>query len=218
MDSKPSPIIGNQKLRSMEGEVLGGSIITASMLGAQRMQTDSKGTSRRNFEPSNMHTMPQQLSMAERSHRRWILLSKGSLIRIHHPRMPITYFFCLLLYSFLNETCLLVSAHQTKHIQMTEQISLQLIMFAFLFRFQLNIDCVDKRNNIVKMCFVNCARTFPFSLPTKTSNYPLLNLSRLFSLSPSGEKFMEIFHQRRFLIQLTPFFNNSIWIIFFLVF
>lgn len=59
----------------MEGEVCDRPIFNASLLDSKRMQIDNKGSSRGDIESPDLRAMPQQLSMAQRPNRRWILLN-----------------------------------------------------------------------------------------------------------------------------------------------
>lgn len=59
----------------MEGEVRCRPQLYARLLGAERLQVDVKGSFRRDAESADLCEMPQQLSMAQRSHWRWLLLS-----------------------------------------------------------------------------------------------------------------------------------------------
>lgn len=61
-----------EELRAVEGEVCGRG--TARLLGAALVQADQQRGSRRDHQPADVRPVPEQLSVAQRPHRRRFLL------------------------------------------------------------------------------------------------------------------------------------------------
>lgn len=73
-----------EELRAVEGEVRGRG--TAGLFGAAFVQADQQRGSRGDHQSANVRPMPEQLSVAQRPHRRWFLLSHTHIVpRSHTP-------------------------------------------------------------------------------------------------------------------------------------
>lgn len=75
-----------QELRALEGKVCGRR--TAGLLGAAFVQADQQRSSRGDHQSANVCPMPEQLSVAQRPHWRWFLLSHTHIVpRSHTPTL-----------------------------------------------------------------------------------------------------------------------------------
>lgn len=64
---------------------------TARLLGTALVQADQQRGSRRDHQPADVRPMPKQLSMAQRPHRRWFLLSYTRIVPRSRTPPPTAY-------------------------------------------------------------------------------------------------------------------------------
>lgn len=86
VDPEAAPHRRGEELRLVEGEVRGGR--PARLLGAALVQAHQQRGSRGDHQPADVRPMPQQLSVAQRPHRRWFLLSHTPIVPRSHTHTP----------------------------------------------------------------------------------------------------------------------------------